>query len=64
VRAAIGRREERAAVRRIDGGLVNDAEHRLTGAEQADHDREALAAADEVLGAVDRVDEPQPPGVR
>src|SRR5690606_35750604 len=56
---AIGRGEERATGG-TGGGLVNHAEHGPARAGEADHDREPLAAADEVLRAVDRIDEPQP----
>jgi hypothetical protein len=51
-----------AAKVRVDAGLVHHPHHRDPADDQADHDREAVAAADEVLGAVDRVDEPDPVG--
>ena len=59
-----------AEVRDSDGGGVDDAQHRLARSDQCDIDGELAIAADELLGTVQGVDEPeaatadlgQPPG--
>jgi hypothetical protein len=50
----------RRGVDAVADGLVHDAQGGTLAVEEADHDGEATLAADEVLGAVERIDHPDP----
>src|SRR5262249_17181017 len=54
----LGAEPGRGAVQTVAVRLVNHARRRPAGLAEADHHREAVAAADEVARSVERVDEP------
>jgi hypothetical protein len=53
---------DHAAVQLVAVRLVHDTELRAAVDGQADHHRELAVARDELLGAVERIDEPAAPG--